>query len=61
MATFKLEIEIDTNGSAFEGDGQSEINRILERVYHRINGGESKGTLMDINGNTCGRFEVEES
>ena len=53
----KVTIEIKTGGSAFDGDVEHEVFRILKDI---INGGLRERKLMDINGNCVGSVEVEE-
>ena len=60
--TFKLEIEMEN--AAFERSPRSELARILNNVAEQLktfsNVNAIAGRCMDINGNTVGRFEVEE-
>ena len=55
MKRFRLEIELEND--AFRDSG--ELPRILRAVAKRIEDGERSGTVMDINGNSCGSWEKE--
>lgn len=33
-----------------------EVARLLRRVADRLDGSESSGSIVDVNGNRCGRF-----
>ena len=65
----KVVIEIDCQGSAFEGDPIHEISRILARVPGKVveqwerpdaisDAPESADKLLDINGSTVGKLTV---
>lgn len=56
MSTFT--VTIDTENAAFDDDdgGIHEISRLLHVVIEAINQGSGGGGLLDINGNTVGRF-----
>lgn len=63
---FKMEIK--TSGAAFcdaftgEPDKVSEameIRRILKRVIEKLELGYTKGSVMDINGNRVGKWEID--
>lgn len=54
----KITIDINTDNSAFE-DRDEEINRILVRVVSSIKNGRVGGSIIDINGNKVGRYEVD--
>ena len=63
---FKLEIK--TGGAAFH-DGEEgwydleiahgEIRRILNDVAEKMCQGRTEGKIMDINGNSCGSWELD--
>lgn len=54
-----LKIEIETENAAFEGDNKvPECSRILREVTNRLALGRDSGRILDINGNTVGRFEL---
>lgn len=51
-------LTIETDNAAFEHSMIDEIERITRRVMLRIAAGETSGKIMDINGNTVGRWEL---
>lgn len=56
---FTLTINMDN--AAFEGNPGIELKRILERLARRnwdIDGRADGSKLMDVNGNSVGRWEV---
>jgi len=55
MKRFKMEVELEND--AFR-DG-AELPRILRAVAKRIEDGEIRGTVRDVNGNTCGSWKRE--
>ena len=55
MKRFRLEIELEND--AFRDSG--ELPRILRAVAKRIEDGEIRGTVRDVNGNTCGSWKKE--
>ena len=60
-----LEIRIEMDNAAFEdmpevGIRPSEAERLLRSVGVRISQGETSGKIQDINGNSCGHFEIKE-
>ena len=55
----KLLIEIDSNNSAFEGDGAvDEAVRILQKIINAVESRyiEQDEPIYDINGNRVGKF-----
>lgn len=56
---FKL--EFDVNNDAFAEDPQAVIAEILTEVGERVVSGTYQGTIHDINGNTIGKFAVDQS
>lgn len=60
----RIRIELECDNSAFEGTPAREVSRILKNLARSAeNGGlaELDGKkLMDINGNSVGRVEIEE-
>ncbi len=59
----KLQIEIETNNSAFEGDGlRDEIDHCLKQVsYDRfLYFGSQPVSVRDFNGNTVGHYTFSE-
>jgi hypothetical protein len=54
-----LKIEIDTNNEAFNyPHGNNEIKTILMEVIKKIETGRIQSFLLDSNGNTVGRWEL---
>ncbi len=53
MSVFSVAIEM--NNDAFE-EGSVELARLLRVIAHRVEEGETDGTVMDLNGNTAGAF-----
>jgi len=62
----KLQIEIDLDNDAFEGDWTPEVSRILEELSLNYDEGPSTGfgkeltQLIDINGNVVGFAKIVE-
>jgi hypothetical protein len=54
---FVLTIECDN--AAFEGDLHGETQRCLRRAIEKLSY-QRDGTILDVNGNTVGRFGFEE-
>jgi len=62
MSEFKLNIH--TNNSAFDGDADSEIARLLREAADSIElGGVGRHTrsLVDYNGNRVGGYKLEDN
>lgn len=57
----KITIEIETVNAAFEDYGTIEVSRILSWIANRLdsNIGSETHTIIDINGNKCGKITVE--
>lgn len=56
---FKLEFE--TSNEAFQGDGRIDpwaIADVLRDVATDVTDGPTRGTVVDFNGNTVGRWEL---
>jgi len=54
-----LKIEIDTNNAVFDyPNGNNEIKNILREVSKQIEIGRNESFLLDSNGNTVGRWEL---
>lgn len=53
-----LRVKIDTDNDAFAGDGAGEVARLLRNIAERVAGGQMDGIVRDINGNTCGSFDL---
>lgn len=49
-------LEIDTDNAAFEYP--SELGRLLREVADKLDAGKVSGKVRDINGNTCGKWEL---
>ena len=56
MTDRKLQIAVALGNEAFTTT--SEISRILAEIAEKIEGGQVAGTARDINGNTCGTWEI---
>lgn len=56
--TFTLTIE--TGNAAFEESRSAELARILTEVAYKVSSGQTDGTVLDINGNTVGKFTTGE-
>jgi len=53
---FTLNFKMDN--AAF--DMPTETTKILDKVARRLFNGETYGTIQDTNGNTVGKWEIEE-
>jgi hypothetical protein len=54
-------VEIDCGNAAFEDDPTHEVVRLLRQIVNRcVKDGESRGGLVDVNGNGCGFYKYEE-
>jgi len=56
-----LNLSIDTENAAFDGDGRNEISRILIKLAEDISNGVTNPSIRDINGNTVGSYEYTKS
>ena len=54
----KAFIVVDMNNDAFE-EPATELSRILEDIVKRVKEGESDFTLLDLNGNAVGSFNIQ--
>ena len=54
---FKLNFNMDNAAFDF---AEGEIVRILRQVEERLNVGRDSATIMDINGNVIGHWEIED-
>lgn len=55
-----ITITISTNNTAFEDSEKAEVARILADIAASMERfGIASGKVRDINGNTCGKVEVE--
>ena len=53
-------LQINTDGSAFEGYSGHEVARLLRMVARRVESGEEvDGNIFDLNGNKCGEWALE--
>jgi hypothetical protein len=62
---FRLEMDCDNAAFGEEadstlGDAVPEIVRILGRVMKGLEAGADSGSIMDVNGNKVGTWEIEE-
>ena len=55
MKRFDLKIELEND--AFRDSG--ELPRILREVASKVEDGEIRGRIRDVNGNTCGSWKKE--
>ena len=59
-----VSVKIKTGGSAFRNEDETldtnEIVRLLRQTAQKIANGYTDGKIMDINGNSVGRFEIGE-
>lgn len=53
---FKLEFATDNDAFA---EDQTEVQRILEHIVHRLNNGHTYGNVLDVNGNTVGTWSLD--
>ena len=57
-----LTVEVQLDNAAFDGslaDCAGEVTRILERMAAKLADGADGGALLDVNGNTVGRWALE--
>ena len=54
-----MKIEFSTGNAAFE-DFDIEVKRILEKIICEIEDGSTSGSIIDINGNKVGHWDVDE-
>lgn len=62
-----LKIEIKTGGAAFRDlNGEenaewkaAECRRLLDKISGELDAGKTYGSIMDINGNKVGKWEVD--
>lgn len=53
-----MKIEFNTSGQSFEDYGDVEVERILETIIKKVKSGHSEGKILDINGNSIGKWEL---
>jgi hypothetical protein len=52
-----LRIVIETDGDTFAADPSPECCRILRVIADKVMRGDDHGTVQDLNGNVCARFD----
>lgn len=52
-------LTINTESPAFEGDGVSELSRIIRVAGDQVTEGKREGVLRDSQGHACGLFGFE--
>lgn len=53
-----MNIKFNTSGQAFEDYGNEEVKRILEEIIVKVKNGRTEGKILDINGNSIGKWEL---
>ena len=53
-----VRIEFETENAAFEDGGREEITRILLRLIQKIGAGLEAGSILDVNGNRIGSWDI---
>ena len=53
-----MKIQFSTGNAAFDEYGDAEIRRILEEIANKVECGYDHGSIMDINGNKIGSWEL---
>ena len=53
-----MKIEFKTSGQAFEDYGDTEVERVLEEIIKKVKGGYTEGKILDINGNSIGKWSL---
>ena len=53
-------IEFTTSGSAFDDYPQEEVVRILDIISNKVRDGYTDGNIVDINGNSIGKWNWKE-
>jgi hypothetical protein len=53
-----FEIKFKTNSDAFREDMSSEVIRILYRIMSEIDCGTTENRILDLNGNSIGRWRL---
>jgi hypothetical protein len=51
-------IEFETDNAAFGEVLDYEVSRILKEIAGKIEGGRAGGSVLDINGNVIGEWEL---
>lgn len=57
--TVMFHMEIAMAGAAFDDPGV-ELARLLDKAAQQARDGQTQGALMDVNGNRCGTWHIEE-
>lgn len=52
----KVIIEFDTDNAAFEDNGASEVQHVLDQIQRHLLNETARTPLRDSNGNSIGRF-----
>lgn len=60
MAEKIFVLQINLSGEAFKGDALAEIAEVLVSAEGIVRQGYEKGELRDVNGKTCGGYEIVE-
>ena len=55
-----MKIEFNTGNVAFDDSADKEVRRILEKIADSVECGNTRGTIMDINGNKIGNWSMDE-
>ena len=53
-----MKVQFDTDNAIFEVNAHEEIARILCKIARQVETGATSGNVIDINGNTIGKWEV---
>jgi hypothetical protein len=53
-----MKIQFSTGNAAFDEYGDTEVRRILEEIANKVEYGYDHGSIMDINGNNIGSWEL---
>ena len=54
----KFELNINMDNAAFTEFPESELERCLDDVSRKVVNGETYSSVMDINGNNVGKWEI---
>jgi hypothetical protein len=55
----RFEVEVVSDGAAFEDQPELEIIPILEKVCNRLEDGMVSNVILDSNGNVCGHWRLD--
>jgi len=53
----RFKMTVDMDNSAFEGEA-FELKNIMRQAINKIESGQDCGKVMDSNGNTVGKWEI---